>query len=221
MKKMVFIIALLSFFNIICISAQTISSASNKTSFYPVSGSACTKSACGARQAMRFLWKDQAIYTRNYIISSLANLEDTEAVTQRLLQNQVDIGNGIKPYYGEDAGNKLTELLKQHVMITLQAVNATKTGNSKDLTEAQKSWKQNINDLASFLSGINPNWNKKNLTAILEKYLQLTSGEILSRLNKDWNSDLSMFNKAEEQIIMLSDYISDGIIKQFPEKFIQ
>ena len=57
---------------------------------------------------MRVLWEEHITYTRNYIISALAGLPDTDAVAQRLLRNQDDIGNAIKPFYGDAAGNKLS-----------------------------------------------------------------------------------------------------------------
>jgi hypothetical protein len=54
-----------------------------------------------------------------YIVSFLADLPDTDVVAQRLLKNQEDIGNAIKPFYGEEAGKKLTELLNGHILIAV------------------------------------------------------------------------------------------------------
>src|SRR5262245_37916554 len=68
--------------------------------------------AVDTRMAMRKLWEDHITYTRNYIISALANLPDGDAVAQRLLKNQDDIGDAIKPFYGADAGKKLAALLR-------------------------------------------------------------------------------------------------------------
>jgi hypothetical protein len=66
---------------------------------------AMTMDAPAALKAdMRKLWEDHITYTRNYIISALAELPDADAVAKRLLANQDDIGNAIKPYYGEKAG---------------------------------------------------------------------------------------------------------------------
>lgn len=59
------------------------------------------------RMAMRKLWEDHITYTRNYIISALSDLEDTSAVSERLLKNQDDIGQAISTYYGDEAGKKL------------------------------------------------------------------------------------------------------------------
>ena len=80
---------------------------------------ATTMSATDLRNAMRKLWADHTTYTHEYIVSALAALPDLPAVTQRLLRNQDDIGNAIKPFYGRAAGARLTQLLRQHSLTTL------------------------------------------------------------------------------------------------------
>jgi hypothetical protein len=42
-----------------------------------------------------------------------------DAASKRLLKNQEDIGNAIVPYYGAAAGTKLTDLLKQPILIAV------------------------------------------------------------------------------------------------------
>ena len=63
------------------------------------------------KNAMRKLWEDHIEYTRNYIISALGNLEDTPKIADRLLRNQDDIGNAVKPIYGEARRQYGDELL--------------------------------------------------------------------------------------------------------------
>lgn len=69
---------------------------------------------------MRKVWIDHTIWTRSYIVSAISNRPDQQAVLDRLLRNQQDIGNVIKPYYGEAAGNQLAELLRSHILIAGQ-----------------------------------------------------------------------------------------------------
>lgn len=38
-------------------------------------------------------------------------------------------------------------------------------------------------------------------------------------VTKDWNADITAFDEDESHMIMFADVLSDGIIKQFPEKF--
>jgi len=171
------------------------------------------------RMAMRKLWEDHITYTRNYIISALADLGDKDAVAERLLKNQEDIGNAIVPYYGDDAGKKLTSLLRDHILIAVEVVKAAKENNKDALDQSQKKWTSNADEIAVFLSGANPNWNKDELTKSLHKHLELTTGEVVSRLNKDWKADINSYDKGHEHMLMFSDTLADGVQKQFPDKF--
>lgn len=179
----------------------------------------CTKADLDLRIAMRKLWEDHIVYTRNYIISALADLEDVNAIAERLLKNQDDIGDAIKPYYGEDAGKKLAGLLREHILIATEVVKAAKMGNNEDLDKASKKWNSNADDIAAFLSGANPNWAKKDMTDMLYKHLELTTGEVVSRLKKNWTADISYYDKGHMHMLMFADALTDGIVKQFPDKF--
>jgi hypothetical protein len=80
--------------------------------------------------AMRKLWSDHVVYTRLYIISAVNGTADAQPTAARLLKNQEDIGNAIVPYYGAAAGQKLTDLLKQHILIAVDLVSAAKAGDT-------------------------------------------------------------------------------------------
>jgi hypothetical protein len=179
----------------------------------------CSQQQMALRLAMRTLWEDHIVYTRNYIISELANLGDKDAIAKRLLKNQDDIGNAIKPYYGDAAGNKLSSLLRDHIVIATEVVKAAKSGDKNALDKAQQKWTANADDIANFLSSANPNWNKDELTNMLHKHLELTTGEVVSRLHKNWNADIDFYDKGHAHMLMFADALTDGIEKQFPDKF--
>jgi hypothetical protein len=65
--------------------------------------------------AMRDLWTDHVVWTRNVIINVMDGAPGTSEAVARLLQNQEHIGNAIKPYYGDAAGESLETLLKEHI----------------------------------------------------------------------------------------------------------
>src|SRR5688500_11880011 len=60
------------------------------------------------RLAMRDLWSDHVVWTRDYIIAAVAGAGDADAAATRLMKNQEEIGNAIVPFYGQEAGTKLS-----------------------------------------------------------------------------------------------------------------
>jgi hypothetical protein len=80
-----------------------------------------SRSAVTFHDAMRKLWEDHITWTRNVISfevnvpDSSVTLPDLGAALDRLFQNQVDLGNAIKPYYGNQRGDELTALLHDHI----------------------------------------------------------------------------------------------------------
>lgn len=168
---------------------------------------------------MRRLWADHVIWTRMYIIASVGRTLDANAAAGRLLRNQEDIGKAIMPFYGENAGNKLMELLKQNIMIAIDLVAAAKSDDNTKFIEYDRKWTANAEDIASFLSGANPNWPKKDLADLLNLHLKLTKDEAVARLKKDWNGDIKTFDEIFTEAMAIADVLSEGVIKQFPNKF--
>jgi hypothetical protein len=99
-----------------------------------------SKPAVQLKEDLRKLWIDHVIWTRSYLVSAVAGLEDQDKVLERLLKNQEDIGNAIKPYYGEKAGNKLTELLRDRILIAGKIVDAAKRGKQADVKKFNKEY---------------------------------------------------------------------------------
>ncbi|MDP4098808.1 glycosyltransferase [Paenibacillus sp. P96] len=168
---------------------------------------------------MRKAWIDHTIWTRSYIVSAIANLPDQKDVLDRLLRNQQDIGNVIKPYYGEAAGNKLADLLREHILIAGKIVAAAKAGSKVDVKKLEADWHKNADDIAKFLSTANPNWQFTMLQDMLYTHLQLITELVLNCLKGDWKADIAATDKNEIHMIHLADILTEGIVKQFPGKF--
>ena len=168
---------------------------------------------------MRKLWSDHVIWTRNVILCLVDNLPGTDQAVKRLLQNQVDIGNTFKQYYGEDAGKKLTELLYAHINISADVVKAAKAGNTAALDKANKKWYSNADEVAEFFYKSNPKWILTDLKMMMEEHLKITTEEAIHRIKKDYDEDVIAFDKIHSEILIMADMFTDGIIRQFPEKF--
>jgi hypothetical protein len=170
------------------------------------------------RQDMRRLWSDHVVWTRGYIVAAVAGDPSAPVALARLMKNQEDIGNAMKPYYGDSAGTKLTALLKEHIAIAGELVGAAKAGETAKQADADKRWHDNAAEIATFLSGANPNWTREGLLMMLNSHLSLTTNEAVARLTKNWADDQATFDKIYTQAMEMADGLSDGILKQFPAK---
>jgi len=169
---------------------------------------------------MRKLWEDHITWTRLYIVETLSELPEQKATADRLLANQVDIGNAIKPFYGDAAGNKLADLLKAHILIAGEVIDAAKAGDLIKQNDASRRWYKNSDELADFLGGVNPdNWPPLEMKAMLREHLGTTTREVKAGLKMDWAGDIKAYDQLHVQILKMADMLSSGIVQQFPNKF--
>jgi hypothetical protein len=187
------------------------------------SGMAATKYSAKAlafRSAMNKLWEDHVTWTRMVIIDFAAGLPDLPTAEARLLRNQADIGNAIKPYYGRAAGNKLTSLLRTHILEAVPVLQAAKAGDKTKLTQALDTWNANAQQIAAFLSKANPrSWPLAMTSKMMKRHLALTTAEAAARLQGNWSADVSAYDQVHAEILQMAAMLSNGIIAQFPNRF--
>lgn len=170
--------------------------------------------------AMRRLWEDHVTWTRLFIVSFAADLPDLQATTDRLLQNQVDIGDAVKPFYGKAAGNQLTDLLTQHILTAANLLAAAKAGDTTAFEQAKDDWYANARQIAVFLHDANPeNWRLADLRSMMRTHLDLTLQEASDQLGGNYAASVADFDTVETEILGMADTLSSGIIAQFPKKF--
>ena len=171
------------------------------------------------RVNMHKLWEDHVTWTRNVILNIIDDLPGTDQAVSRLLKNQDDIGNAIKPVYGDAAGTELTRLLREHITTAADLLKAAKAGNNSAFQDANKKWFDNADQISAFLSKANPNWKLDDMKKMMHDHLNLTTEEATARLKKDYDADVKAYDKVHNEILMMADMLTDGILMQYPEKF--
>jgi hypothetical protein len=170
-------------------------------------------------QDMRKLWTDHTVWTRDYIVAAVDDRPDALAAATRLMKNQEEIGNAVAAYYGQAAGQQLTSLLKQHIAIAVDLIKAAKKGDHVAQKQASDTWQQNAVDIATFLSKANPHWPKDALVDMMKTHLSTTTDEVVARLKHDYDADVRAYDAVYNHILMMADALTDGIVKQFPDRF--
>ena len=179
-----------------------------------------SRQAVTFRNKMRKLWEDHIVWTRQFIVSSVADLPDANTAAGRLLANQDHIGDAIKPYYGEEAGEALSALLRDHILIAADILTAAKNRDSAGVEEANARWHGNADEIADFLAAANPkNWPQEEMREMMSGHLDWTLAEAVARLNADWNADVAAYDHIHRDILHMADMLSIGIINRFPGRF--
>ncbi len=169
---------------------------------------------------MRALWEAHGAWTHMVIVNFAGNLPNLDASEQVLLQNQVDIGDAVKPYYGAAAGNKLTSLLKAHILGAVTVLQAAKSGDQAAIAQAEADWSANGRQVADFLHAANPHHLAlKDARSMMQEHLNQVIEQAVDELKGDYAASAAAYAPYIRHILDMADMISGGIIQQFPNKF--
>ena len=167
----------------------------------------------------RLLWMEHVNWTRMTIISIVFQLPDLPFVQQRLLQNATDLGNCLRPFYGDQIADHYAKLIQEHLVIAAQLVTAAVKGDTNTVSAKEKEWYKNADDIVLFLSNINPYLTKDALQKMFYKHLELTKNEAVTMIQKNYKADVEVFDEIEAQVLAMSDMIASAIIMQFFDRF--
>lgn len=167
----------------------------------------------------RLLWEQHVYWTRMTIMSIVMGLSDLQFVEARLLRNAPDMGNFLRPFYGDQIADAYTKLITEHLMQAAELVTAAAKGDSKKAAELEKQWYQNADKIAVFLSRINPYLSQEAVREMFYEHLALTKQEAVYIIQKNYKASIDVFDKIEAEALEMADAISDGIVKQFPSRF--
>jgi hypothetical protein len=173
--------------------------------------------------AMRKLWEDHIVWTRQYIVSAATlgdDLPDIAPTTDRLLANQAHLGDAFRPFYGDAAGDAVTALLREHILGAATLITAAKAGDGAATEAAKTAWYANADTIAAALAGLNPDaWELGHMQAMMRVHLDRTLEEAVARLQGRYADDIAAYEAVHADILAMADMLSEGIVEQFPGRF--
>jgi hypothetical protein len=182
--------------------------------------STITPRALAFHDAMRALWEAHGTWTERAIVDFVGGLPDTNLVVGRLLQNQTDIGNAVKPYYGAKAGDQLTALLKGHINAAVKLLEAAKSGDSTAIAKAKTAFYANGNQVARLLHAANPrHWSLNAMKTMMRIHLNQVVALAVDQLEGRYPAAIRLYNVHIGHILDMADMLSTGIMQHFPAQF--
>jgi len=163
----------------------------------------------------RLLWMEHVNWTRMVITSIVFNLPNAQFVVERLLRNATDLGNSLRPFYGDQIADRYASLIHDHLTIAAELVTAAVKGDTATAAAKEKEWYKNADDIILFLTSINPYLSKSEVQKMFYTHLNLTKQEAVSMIQKKYKEDIAVFDQIVMEAMQMSDMIAEGIIKQF------
>ena len=179
-----------------------------------------TDSQVAFHDQMRKFWEDHVTWTRLAIVTFADGSAGFNATASRLLQNQADIGDAIKPFYGDAAGNQLTSLLHDHITIAVELLQAAKSGDTAAFNDANTRWYANANAIADFLASANPRyWPDDVMRSMMKTHLDQTLSEAADELSGNYADSVTEYEAIHLHMLDMADLLSNGIMRTFPQRF--
>lgn len=164
---------------------------------------------------LRMLWSQHVYRTRFFIISTAADLGDLQFVTKWLLENPGDFAAVFRRFYGRAVAEEFKKLFTSHLMIAGDLVNALKNGDTAKADAEREKWYENADEIADFLSIINPCQSREKWIKLMHGHLKMTENEAALRLAGRFPEDIAEFNSIEQEALKMADYMTEGFVCQF------
>jgi hypothetical protein len=176
--------------------------------------------AVALHDAMRALWESHGTWTERAIVDFAGGLPDTQLAIKRLLRNQAEIGNAVKPFYGRPAGDRLTALLKAHINAAVALLQAAKSGDPGATAKAKTAFYDNGNRIARFLHSANTrHWGLRAMKRMMRTHLDQVVALAVDQLQGRYAAAVRLYDRYIGHILDMADMLSTGIIQQFPARF--
>lgn len=162
---------------------------------------------------IRMLWLQLVLWTRLFLISTITELGNLDAVSKRLNRIPSDFYYKLQLFFGTVNAERFADLLTQHITILKDIAIALKDGNTEAVDANTALLYQNADEISDFLATMNPYWDKGEWQNLLYQYIKLQLESMVAILAGDYEKDIAIYDRLEDHVLILADYMARGIMQ--------
>ena len=164
---------------------------------------------------LRKLWMEFPMWRRAFLVSFASDLSDQEVIGNRLYRSPTDIGNVLETFFGKEPARYIENLIREQIVLWIQILYAEKEGNKELIDHNTRRLYQNVDQMAAYLSQLNPYWDEQKWKRLLYDYYETTILEIVAQLAGKYEEAVTLYESMEDQALNIADYMAEGIIWYF------
>jgi hypothetical protein len=172
------------------------------------------------KQAFRDLWLGHIFWVR-HVVSNIAtnDPDERDAAEKEVVANTKQIADTIAPFYGEAASEKLNSLLDVNIDAVREYSEATVARSKQRQDAALARLASNADDIADFLSHVNPYLQKDNVRSLIAAHGAHHVLQINQYKAKDYAHLGATWPMMRQHVYVIADTLTTALAKQFPSKF--
>jgi hypothetical protein len=179
-----------------------------------------TPKVAATQVALRDLWVGHIFWARNVAMATMSgNKDEAKVAEEEVVANAKQIAGALEPFYAKAGADKMFTLLAGHWGAVKEHIMATQKGDAKAQDAAMKKMLANVDEIATFLSGANPNLPKDTLVGLLAAHGGHHAQQNAQLKAKKYADEAKTWDAMKNHMYVIADALGDGIAKQFPEKF--
>ena len=172
------------------------------------------------KQALRDLWVGHIFWVRHVVLNNAThNPAARDAAEEEVLANSKQIAHTMTPFYGDAAAETFYSLLDLNYNAVKAYSEATVEGNRPRQEAALARLEANADDLADFLSHVNPYLQKDLVRGLIAAHSAHHILQINQCKDKEYAHLGATWPMMRQHVYVIADTLTTALVKQFPSKF--
>lgn len=140
---------------------------------------------------------------------------DLDASVARLLRNVPDFEALLNEFYNRMDVQTFGELLRDHLVIAAELVQAAKAGDDQAVSDLTTRWYENADQIVEQMNRMNRFWTPEEMRPLWHRHLDLTINEAVQILGGEYAESVTTFDEIEREALLMADAFWRGIVRQF------
>ena len=172
------------------------------------------------KKAVRDLWVGNIFWVRHVVSNNAANnQEKRDAAEKEVGANAKQIASTITPFYGEAMSQEFLNLLNINYGAIRAYSEATVARDKRLQHAALARLGSNADDIADFLSHLNPHLQKDIIRGLIEAHSAHHILLINQYKEKEYAPPRANWPMMRQHAYVIADTLTTALVKQFPSKF--